>query len=51
MAFNQPSQDSPVVMAHEQAAMDALVYAERTLKSANRKNVESYGPDQAGNQE
>ncbi|CAK4687335.1 unnamed protein product [Aphanomyces euteiches] len=51
MAFNQPSQGSPVVMAHEQAAMDSVVYDERTLKSVNRKNVKSFRPDQAGDDE
>ncbi|KAF0723998.1 hypothetical protein Ae201684P_006680 [Aphanomyces euteiches] len=50
MAFNQRFQDSPVMMAHGQAAMDAVVYDEHTLKAEGKKqkrrkhgkNVESY---------
>ncbi|CAK4070727.1 unnamed protein product, partial [Aphanomyces euteiches] len=57
MAFNQPSQDSPGMMAHEPAAMDAMVYNVRTLKAQGKKkkkhgkNVQGYGPAQAGNEE
>ncbi|CAK4697535.1 unnamed protein product, partial [Aphanomyces euteiches] len=59
MAFNQLPQDSPVMMAHEQAAMDAAVYFERTLKVEGKKQKrrkhgkkdKSDRPDQAGTEE
>ncbi|CAK4121983.1 unnamed protein product [Aphanomyces euteiches] len=37
MAFNQPSQDSPVMMAHKQVTIDSVLYNDRVLKGQGKK--------------
>ncbi|CAK4102366.1 unnamed protein product, partial [Aphanomyces euteiches] len=52
MAFNQPSQDSPVMMAHGQAAIDSVLYGERALKGGKDcKKAKGSRPDQAASGE
>ncbi|KAG9397871.1 hypothetical protein AC1031_016526 [Aphanomyces cochlioides] len=58
MAFNQPPQDSPVMMAHEQVAIDSVLYNDRALKGEGKKQkgrkhdkkAKGYGPDQAASE-
>ncbi|CAK4692623.1 unnamed protein product, partial [Aphanomyces euteiches] len=52
VAFNQRSQDSPVMMAHGQAAIDSILYGERALKGGkDSKKAKGSRPDQAASEE